>query len=282
LTYQWSVTSQPAGAEAILAAPTAASSPVRGLTVPGNYVFTVTVSDGATTSSRQVYLVAYADAPPAVLGPAGFRIGAPYGLVFGPPGVTTHANIELPTSSATLQVGISDIANSNFTGRGQWSLVSQPDGAHVTLGPTTYIYVSIRANVSGMTVPGDYLFQVNVTNPGHPDLTARILCTVNPASPGPVIASATASPAVLTLPVSAGRVSAVTSDPAGQLLRHWWAVKSAPAGARPVFDHQGLANTAVSNLVVPGTYIFTLRAFDDIHMTTKDVTLSVVPASGAQ
>ena len=282
LTYQWSVTSQPAGANATLAAPTSANCPVNGLTQAGTYVFNVDVRDGVNTSSKQVYLVAYAAPPPPVLGPTGFRIAPPYGLVFGPPGGTTHANIELPTSSAILQVGISDIANSDFKGRGQWSVVSQPAGAHVTLSPTTYIYVSIRAQVIGMTVPGDYVFQVNVTNPGHPDLTAQVICTVNPPSFGPVIASATASPAALTVPASSTQLSAVTSDPAGQLLRHWWAVKLAPSGARPAFDHQGLPTTTVNNLVLPGTYILTLRAFDDIHMATKDVTINVIPASGAR
>ncbi len=54
---------------------------------------------------------------------------------------------------------------------------------------TVYIYVSIRAQVSGMTVPGDYVFQVNVTSPGHPDLTTQVICTVNPSSSGPVISS---------------------------------------------------------------------------------------------
>ncbi len=281
LTYQWSVTSQPAGAGATIATPTAASSTVSGLTVAGTYVFNISVRDGVNTTSRQVYLISYATTPPPVLGQTGFRIAAPYGLVFGDPSGTTHANVELPTTSATLQAGISDIPNSDFTGRGLWSVVSQPAGANVTLSSTTYVFVSIRANVSNMTVPGDYVFQVNVTNPGHPDLTAQIICTVNPASSGPVISTADRSPAALTLPASSSQLTATTSDPAGQLLRHWWVVKTAPAGARPIFDHQGLPNSNVSNLLLPGTYTFTLRAFDDIHMTTKDVTLTVSPAPGA-
>jgi hypothetical protein len=216
-----------------------------------------------------------------VLGQTGFRFAAPYGLVFGDPSGTTHANIELPTSSATLQVGIADLANSDFTGRGQWSVVSQPAGASVTLGSTIYIYVSIRANVSGMTVPGDYTYQVNVTNPGHPDLTARVICTVKPASASPLISSITPSPASLTLPLSASQLSAVTSGSTNQPLRHWWVVKTAPAGAKPAFAHQGLPSTTVSNLVIPGSYTFTLRAFDDLHMTNKDIALSVNPAPGA-
>ena len=76
--------------------------------------------------------------------------------------------IELPTSSVTLQAGISDLENSDFTGRGTWSLVSEPAGANAGVSSTTYIYVSLRANVTNMTVTGDYIFQINVTNPGNP------------------------------------------------------------------------------------------------------------------
>lgn len=281
LSYHWSVASQPAGASATLATPNAATTTASGLTAAGMYVFKVEVRDGMNTSARQVYLAVYDSAPQPVLGQTGFRIAAPYGLVFGVPGGTTHANVELPTSAATLQVGISDLANSDFTGRGQWSVVSQPAGASVTLGATSYIYVSIRANVSGMTVPGDYVYQVNVTNPGHPDLTAQIICTVHPATSAPVISSITAAPAALTLPASSTQLSAVTSGSTNQPLRHWWAVKAAPAGARPVFEHQGNTNSAVSNLVLPGAYTFTLRVFDDIHMTTQDKTVTVNPAAGA-
>ena len=139
----------------------------------------------------------YTANPPPVLGQTGFRIAAPYGLVFGEPSGTTHANIELPTSSA------------------------------------------------------------------------------------PVISSITASPASLTLPANSTQLSSVTSGSTNQPLRHWWAVKTTPAGARPQFDHQGATNTAVSNLVLPGAYTFILRALDDIQMTTQDKTVIVTPMPGA-
>ncbi len=281
LTYHWSVISQPAGAGASFSKPTNAITSVSGLTVSGTYIFNIDVNDGTNTSSQRVYLVVYDSNPPPVLGPTGFRINAPYGLVFGDPSGTTHANIELPTSSATLQVGISDLANSDFTGRGQWTLVSQPPGASATVGSTTYIFVSIRANVAGMTVPGDYVFQVNVTNPGHPDLTAQIVCTVRTATSAPIISSITPSPATLVLPMSTLQLSAVTSGSTNQPLRHWWVVKAAPAGAKLQFDHQGTTNTTVSNLTLPGSYTFTLRAFDDLHMTTQDKTVNVSAAPGA-
>jgi hypothetical protein len=281
LTYHWSVTNQPEGANAALATPTNASTSVSGLTIPGTYVFNVDVRDPYNTSSEQLYLIVYNTNPLPVLGPTGFRIAAPYGLVFGNPSGTTHAHIELPTSAATLQVGISDLANSDFTGRGLWSVVSQPAGANVTLSSTTYIYVSIRANVSGMTVPGDYVFQVNVTTPGQPDLIAQIICTVNNATSAPVISSLTALPSGITLPTTSLQLSAVTSGSTNQPLRHWWAVTTTPPGAHPTFDHQGLSTTTVSNLVLPGAYTFQLRVFDDLHMTTQDTTFTVSPQPGA-
>jgi hypothetical protein len=278
LTYQWTVAKHPAGASPVIDSPNSASTSVSGLALPGTYLFNVEVRDGTNISSKEVYLIAYAENPPPVLGGAGFRIATPYGLVFTLPGDTTHANIELPTSSVTLQVGISDLANSNFTGRGTWSLVRQPAGADVTIDKTTYIYVSIRAVVTGMTVPGDYVFKVDVTNPGHPNLTAQVICTVHPPSSAPLITSITPSPASLTLPASTTRLTAETADPEDDLLRHWWVVKSVPAGARPAFDHQGLPVTDVSGLTVPGTYTFTLRAFDDLHMTARDVRVTVADA----
>jgi hypothetical protein len=281
LTYRWSVTNQPPGASAVFANSNAATTLVTGLSVAGTYIFNIDVGDGTNTASKQVYLAVYGSNPQPVIGQTGFRIAAPYGLVFGNPGGVTHATIELPTATATLQAGISDLANSDFTGRGTWSLLSQPPGANAGVTSTTYIFVSLRANVTNMTVPGDYLFQINVTNPGHPDLTAQILCTVNPASSPPVISSITASPSGVTSPTNSLQLSAITSGSTNQPLRHWWAMKAAPAGAKPVFDHQGATNTMVSNLILPGSYTFTVRAFDDLHMTTQDKTINVIGASGA-
>jgi hypothetical protein len=277
LTYRWSVTNQPAGANAHLTSPNAAATVVTGLTAPGTYVFNVDVRDGINTSSKQVYFVVYGATPAPVLGQTGFRIEAPYGLVFSGAGVTTHARMELPLTSAILQAGIADLADSDFTGRGKWSLVSQPPGAKAVVGSTTYLYVSLRAPVTNMTMTGDYVFQIDVTNPGHPDLTARIVCTVNPATAAPVISSIMASPPRLTSQPGRAKLSAITNSSAHHLLRHWWAVKSAPAGAELVFNHQGLPNATVSNLTLPGTYVFTLRVFDDLHMSTRDLTLTVSP-----
>jgi PKD repeat protein len=54
ITYLWTVVSQPAGASAVLAAPTSSACDVSGLTVAGNYTFHVEVSDGTDTTGQDI------------------------------------------------------------------------------------------------------------------------------------------------------------------------------------------------------------------------------------
>ena len=276
LTYRWSLLAHPPGASASLASPMAATTAVSGLTVSGTYVFNVNVWDGVNVTSRKAYLVRYESNQPPVLGHTGFRFDAPYGTVLDPPNparAALHTNVALPTSTGTLQANVSDLENDPLTAK--WTVVSQPAGAAVTLSDTTYIYVSFRSRISHMTVPGDYVFQIAVSDGHHAPVTARVSCTVRPPNTPPVINAIAASPAVLTRPASTAQMTATASDADGDLLRYWWTVKSAPSGANPLFAHQGLTHCTVSSLTVSGVYVFTLRVFDDISMTTKDVTIPV-------
>lgn len=120
----------------------------------------------------------------------------------------------------------------NNTVSGQWSLMSQPSGGSATVGSTSYLAVSLRATVTGVTVPGDYIFQIVMGDPSHPNgVTNQIICTIHPASVAPVIASVSASQATLTLPTSANALSSVTTYTNSDILRYWWVVR-APAGRR--------------------------------------------------
>src|SRR5581483_6466933 len=107
LTYQWSIFAQPTGANASFTSPASLNTKVTDLTIAGMYIFMLSVSDGMNTTTRKVFLQVYDSNPPPWLWQSGFRFGQPYGLVFADPQDTTHANVELPTSSCTLQVGIS-------------------------------------------------------------------------------------------------------------------------------------------------------------------------------
>ncbi len=280
LTYHWSVVSQPSGANAVLATPTKPITNVSGLTAGGNYVFNVDVSDGVNTTSRKAYLIAYSSNQPPQFGATGFRLAPPYGVVLMSPvpgnDTALQTSMAEPCDSAILQANISDLENDKMTGL--WSIVSQPAGGIAYLDTTYYIYVSYRTMVHKMSVPGKYVFKIVVTDPTH-TVSTLVACTMTVPNTPPVIDTIIAAPFVMTLPVSASQLTAQTHDAENDLLRYWWEIKQVPKGANPVFDHQGLANSGVSGLTVPGSYTFTLRTFDDISMTTKDVRIEVLKST---
>jgi len=181
--------------------------------------------------------------------------------------------LTLPANSTSLRGGGWDLEGDPLTF--QWSVVSQPAGAAVML--TTPTQSSCLA--SNMTVAGDYVFKFEVSDPGR-TVSENLTVTVYPANTAPVIASATASPASLQLPDSATSLSATTSDPDGDVISHWWSVKSCPAGAAPVFARQGSANKAVMSLTGEGKYVFTLTVVDRTKSATKDVTVTVQGGAG--
>ncbi len=257
LSYQWSVTSQPDGANVSLTAPGAATTTATGLTVTGEYVFTVAVSDGVNTVTRNVVLNVYADNQPPFAFDVHNRI---------------PVTVTLPTSNTQLRCAGIDVEGDPLTY--QWSVLSQPPGAAALLAaPAT-----ASCPVSGLTVAGEYVFQVEVRDPTH-TVATKLTVTVYPPNPStPTISSATASPATITLPVQTTGLSATTSDPDGDPLSHWWSVKSKPAGAAPVFSAQGSPNSDVTGLTVPGTYVFTLRAVDRTRVAQRDVTVTVLDA----
>ncbi|MEJ2705167.1 MAG: hypothetical protein P8Z79_22230 [Sedimentisphaerales bacterium] len=85
LSYRWTVTSQPVGASASLAAPTTTNCQVTGLTVAGDYVFTVEVSDPTHTVVRELTVPVYPPNPSVVVGQeqAGPHVARVFGSKLG-------------------------------------------------------------------------------------------------------------------------------------------------------------------------------------------------------
>jgi len=276
LTYHWTIVSQPSGANAVLATPNIAKTNVTGLTDSGTYVFNVDVSDGVNTVSRKSYLIEYGSNQAPALGATGFRLAAPYGVVLANPqkgfDTTMHTSMAEPCDSGYLQANVYDLENDAL--KGLWTIVSQPAGGKAYVDTTAYYYASFRTIVHDMSVPGTYVFKITVSDPTH-TISTLVACTMTPPNSPPVIDTIIASPQKMTLPVSSSQLSAAVHDSDNDVLRYWWEIKSVPAGASPVFANQGLANASVSNLLIPGYYAFTLRAFDDISMTTKDIYIIV-------
>jgi hypothetical protein len=253
LSFAWSVASQPAGAAAVLATPDAATTDATGLTATGQYVFTVSVSDGTNAVKREVMLTVYAGNQPPVTIDVHNRL---------------PVMVTLPQTVTELRGGGFDLDGDKLTFK--WSLVSQPAGAAANLESPT----EQKCKLSNLTVPGEYVVQLDVSDATH-TVPSKLSLTVWPENQAPAIDSLVATPAALAPPASEVSLSAKTSDPGGDVLTHWWRVKSAPPGAKIAFSKQGGCDTKVSGLTVAGVYVFSLTAVDRTLATRKDVTVTV-------
>jgi len=260
ISYSWSVASQPGGANAVLAKPDSASTSAMGLTVAGQYVFTIAVRDTKNAVTRDVLFNVHAENEPPVMLDVHNRL---------------PVMVTLPTSSTSLRGGAWDLEGDPLTYK--WSVVSDPPGAKVSLANAA----TTGCTASNMSVAGDYVFKLTVSDPTH-TVSENLTVSVYPVNASaPFIKSVRASPSNFTLPgTSRTSLSAATGDRYGDVISHWWSVKSAPAGAAPVFSDQGSPETNVTCLTVPGTYVFTLTVVDRTKYTTADVTVSVTGYTG--
>ena len=253
LSYSWSVAGQPEGAKVALGNPKSATTPAAGLTAPGRYVFTVTVSDETHKVARNVMLNV-------------FR-GNQRPLVFD-----VHNRIPvlvtLPQDSTNLRGGGRDLEGSRLTFK--WSVVRQPKGSAVRLETPT----EPKCKLTHITAAGDHVVRLDVSDGTH-TVSRALTVPVYPANAAPAIEAVRASPADLTPAGGATSLSAVTSDPDGDTITHWWRATRKPAGARPTFAKQGGRDTKVTGLSAAGTYVFTLTAVDRTKSARKDVTVRV-------
>jgi len=259
LSWSWAVTAQPEGAKVALATPQAATTQATGLTAPGHYAFTGTVSDGAHKVSRDVLLNVFKGNQPPRLFDVHNRI---------------PVLVTLPHDNTLLIGGTRDPEGGKLTLR--WSVVRQPQGSAVKLETPD----QNRCKLTNIKVAGDHVVRFEVRD-GHHTVAQELTISVYPVNAAPIIEAAKAEPDLLTLPKTATALAAVTRDRDGDVISHWWRVTGCPVGARPVFAKQGGRDTKVSGLTVPGAYVFTLTAVDRTRYVRKDVVVSVLPKGGA-
>jgi hypothetical protein len=257
VSYQWTVDSFPAGANVILSNPDISNPTASGLTVAGDYVFSIQFSDGTNTTTKQVTVQVFSGNQAPIISALQSRI---------------PVLVTLPVDTTVLQGAAYDLEGDSLTMG--FSIVSQPAGASAKLLNLQTIDNTIRTSAENMAVAGNYVFRYSVSDPTH-TVYRDITITVYPVNHAPVITSVAASPAKMNLPLDSSQLSAITGDPDGDTITHWWLVTSAPAGANPVFSAQGERLTEVSNLTIPGTYVFTLRVIDRTLFTTMNDTVIV-------
>ncbi|MBK9241968.1 MAG: hypothetical protein IPL75_17370 [Acidobacteria bacterium] len=163
LTFVWRTLTAPQGAAVTFAGPQGASTSVSGLTVPGEYVFAVDVSDGPHKVTREVFLRSHAvNAAPII-----------HSVHQREPDVITW-----PASSTGLRSGVVDIDGNSTTVT--WSVISQPGGANVVIATPN----KVGSAVSGLTAIGDYVFRVTArdgVNTTFKDLSVKVY------PPGPTL-----------------------------------------------------------------------------------------------
>ena len=254
LTYHWTVDSFPAGANVVLSNANISGPTATGMTIAGNYVFGIHISDGTDTTVKQVTVQVFSGNQAPIISTLQSRI----------PVIVT-----LPVDTTILQGFCYDLEADALTYA--WSVVSQPAGAAVVLATPT---AANRCTARNMTVAGNYVFKYAVSDPTH-TVSRNLTVPVFPLNDTPVIASVSANPRNTNTTADSSLLSAVTSDPNGDIITHWWTVSTAPAGANPVFSAQGERVTEVSNLTIPGIYVFTLTLIDRTLYTTKKDTVIV-------
>ena len=263
VTFQWQVKSQPPGAKVTLAKPDADTAPATGLSVPGDYIFTVAVSDPAHKVTRDVKVIVLAKNQPPEILDLHNRI---------------PITVTLPESRTLLRAWPNDLEKDRLTS--DWKMMKQPAGAEVKLGLPERAKKGSTARVaSGMTVAGDYVFRFEVTD-GHNTVHKDHTVTVHPENRAPSVVRVAAAPRTLTLPETEATLTAETADPDGDTITHWWWTKRMPKGVKPSFTDPGRASTRVTGLVVPGDYVFTVTVVDRTKATERDVKLTVLDRNG--
>ncbi len=141
LSYQWEVLSQPPGAVAALASPNAGSCAVSNMSIAGDYVFRIKVSDGHQTVPKTLTVRVY----PLNNAPVVQSI------------TVTPPILALPTSGvAQLSASTSDPDGDTITH--WWSVVSKPSGTTISIATPG----SPATQVSGLTAKGTYTFRLTV------------------------------------------------------------------------------------------------------------------------
>ena len=163
LATHWSVVGQPAGAAVALADAEKLTCPASGLTIPGEYRFAVAVSDGQHEVVRELSLKVFRDNQPPV----------PFDLHNRKPVWVT-----VKDGGTLLRCGGLDVEGDKLAYH--WSVLEQPAGAAVTLATPD----EGACQVTGMTVAGDYRFQVAVSD-GHQTVTVEHLVPVYRTAAGP-------------------------------------------------------------------------------------------------
>ena len=242
LTWLWSFASKPAGSAATLSN-TNAMRPTFTADVAGDYVLTLTVNDGTSTSLPATVLVSTNTVPPVSNA--------------GP-----NQTVSIPKTVQLDGSGSTDVRAHLLTY--SWALVSKPAGSAATLSNSTAVKPSMNADVAG-----NYLVQLIVNDGTLPSAASVVTIATGNTAP---VANAGVDQKVTTGSAVQLNGSAST-DVNGDALAYHWSILAAPAGSAASLSG---ATGALAGLTadLAGSYALQLRVSDGALSSFDTVVVS--------
>src|ERR1700736_1855787 len=228
VTYSWAFTSLPPGSTAFLSH-SSTVMPTFVVDVPGNYVITLTVSNGKASSSASVTVSTFRTPPIANAGP-NQTVGVGATVVLNGSGSTSVDGRPLTYA---------------------WTLTALPAGSTATLTGANSVmptFVSDKA--------GTYMAQL-IVNDGLPSSPSTVTITTGPVKP-----VANAGPSQVVNVNSVVQLDGSKSTDANGLpLTFQWSLISVPAGSAAVLSNPTVVNPTFT-ADRPGTYVAQLIVND--------------------
>ena len=220
--------------------------------VAGSYVFQVTITNSAGTSTSDQMKLTVNPAAVTIV----FQVSA------GP-----DVSITLPTNSVKL-TGVATVQNTAVSVTA-WKQLSGPNTATITNGGT------ITPTISGV-VAGSYVFQVAITNSAGTWTSDQMTLTVNPAPATPVFTVSAGPDVSITLPTSSVKLTGTATVEYTTLSSCVWKQISGPNTA--TITNSGTITPTVGG-VIAGSYVFQVTITSASGTSTSDqMTLKVNPA----
>jgi hypothetical protein len=203
----------------------------------------------------------------------------PYSGANQPPTLTdwraTPNYLALPGDTVALSASATDPELDAMTFA--WSVVSQPADASAALtnpnAPST--------TAGNLDVAGEYVFGVAVSDAAN-TTRRQVHLNVYANNQAPVIDELhNRNPVLITLPQDSTELRVDARDLENDPLSFQWHIVSQPPGANAHLSSPTSSQCPVSNMTIPGDYVFRVDASDGAHTVSDALTVPVYPVNTA-
>lgn len=246
---RWSFVSGPA--TPTITGATSAAATVSGLNAIGNYVFQLEAKDNYGASDTDEVTVFVKESGNNVLPIA--NAGA-------------DLTITLPANSAVL-VGSAKDEDGTISSY-QWTFISGPATPTLTGAATASLAVA------GLSVSGNYVFQLQAKDNAGGTGTDQVTIIVNPAPVNQLPVASAGADITLTLPNSTTNITGSASDADGTITSYKWTFISGPKV--PVIANSTTSTVSLSGLSASGNYVMQFEAKDNLGGVGKDQVTVIV------